>query len=302
MAARFWRWVLSVVVLLAATVAGALALTFSLAAWTALWIAVAILLAMPVLFAAASLAAAGAWSPPGRSWSAAGGAVRAVLSEAVHFGLAILRMCTDPRQRPPAPAADPPRPVLLIHGIVCNRGVWQAVQRRLQAAQLAPIGAVNLEPLFDDIELQAQRVEPEVLALQRQCSGARVIVVAHSMGGLVARALLRRVGPGVISRIVTIGSPHHGTMLARGLNWPATRQMAPESPWLGALNASQEGAFAIPVTSIYSLEDNLLAPARTARLRGAQWQEMRGLGHFGLLNSRRSLDAIMAALRPECPE
>jgi predicted alpha/beta hydrolase family esterase len=305
MAARLWRWVLGVVLVFATTAAGALALTFALAAWTALWTALAILLATPVVFAAASLAAAHACNPRGWTWSAAGCALRAVPGEALHFSRAILRMSVDPRQPPASaalPAGRPPRPVLLIHGILCNRGVWRAVEPRLHAAGLAPVRAVNLEPLFADIELQARRVAPELLALQQQCDGARVIIVAHSMGGLVARALLRNVGSGAISRIVTLGSPHHGTMFTRGLPWPATQQMNPESPWLGALNTAQEGNLTVPVISIYSLDDNLVAPACSAQLRGAQSREICGVGHFGLLNSRRALDALMAALAPACPE
>jgi len=305
MAARLWRWVLGVAVAFATAMAGALALVVPLSAWTALWTAVAFLLALPLVFAAATLAAARACSPGGWTWSGAGYALRAVPGEAAHFGLAILRMCADPRQRPAAavrPAGEPPRPVLLIHGILCNRGVWRTLERRLHAAGLAPVRAVNLEPLFDDVDLQARRVEPQLLALQQQCGGARVLVVAHSMGGLVARALLRGAGSAAIGRILTIGTPHHGTVFARGLPWPATRQMSPASPWLSALNAAQEDDFAVPVTSVYSLEDNLVAPARSPVLRGARWRELRGLGHFGLLSSRRSLDAVMAALAPANPE
>ena len=305
MAARLWRWILGVSLLFATAVTGAVALTYPLAAGTALWTALAILFALPLAFTATSLAAVRIGAAGGCTWSAAGYALRAVLSEAAHFGLAILRMCTDPRQRPAATApsaAGPPRPVLLIHGILCNRGVWRSLERRLRAAGLAPVRSVNLEPLFDDIDLQARRVEPQLLALQQQCGGAPVLIVAHSMGGLVARALLRGAARGAVGRLVTIGSPHHGSIVARALSRPATRQMAPESPWLGALNASQEGDFAVPVTSIYSLEDNLIAPAHSPRLRGAAARELRGLGHFGLLSSRRGLDAAMAALAPASSE
>jgi pimeloyl-ACP methyl ester carboxylesterase len=305
MAARLWRCVLGVALLFAAIVAIALAVMFALATRTAACIALAVLVATPVVFVAATLAVARAWNPRGWDVSGARCARRAALSEAARFSRVILWMCANPEARTwtaaPPPAGRATRPVLLIHGILCNRGVWRAVEPRLHAAGLGPVHAVNMEPLFADIELQAKRVEPELLALQQQCEGARVIIVAHSMGGLVARALLRNVGAGGISRIVTLGSPHHGTMFSRGLPWPATQQMSPESPWLGALNTAQEGNLAVPVVSIYSLDDNLVAPARSAQLRGAQSSEMRGVGHFGLLGSRRALDALMAALAPACP-
>jgi len=132
--------------------------------------------------------------------------------------------------------------------------------------------------------------------MHRAYEGARVTIIAHSMGGLVARVALRSLGSDVIKHIITLATPHHGTAIARVLQWPATRQMCPGSSWLAALNATQEGHWRVPVTSIYSLEDNLVAPARSPVLLGAKLHEMRGLGHFGLLASRRALDCVMRAL------
>jgi pimeloyl-ACP methyl ester carboxylesterase len=140
---------------------------------------------------------------------------------------------------------------------------------------------------------------PDLSALQNRCNGERVVIVAHSMGGLVARALLRDLGAGVIRRIVTIASPHHGTVLVRGLPWPNARQMSDVSPWLHTLNTVQEGRFAVPMASIYSLEDNLVVPAGSARLQGAESHELRGIGHLGMLRSQRALDCIVATLLPE---
>jgi len=47
------------------------------------------------------------------------------------------------------------------------------------------------------------------------------------------------------------------------------------------------------------LEDNLVAPPDSARLRGAESHELRGIGHFGMLRSRRTLDCVIAALSQE---
>ena len=102
--------------------------------------------------------------------------------------------------------------------------------RRLQEAGFGPIEALDIEPLLADIELQAAGSPrcARCTALQQR----RVVIIAHSMGGLIARALLRDFGASVIRRIVTIGSPHHGTVLAHGLPWADTRQMARTSSWL----------------------------------------------------------------------
>ncbi|HVS75396.1 MAG TPA: hypothetical protein VHE11_00570, partial [Steroidobacteraceae bacterium] len=121
-------------------------------------------------------------------------------------------------------------------------------------------------------------------------------IVAHSMGGLVARAALRRARPGLIGRIITIGAPHHGTTVACLFRWPSALQMCPGSRWLDDLNASQEGHWAVPVTTLYSLEDNLILPAISSRLEGARAHELRGLGHLTLLRSPQVLDRVVSEL------
>jgi pimeloyl-ACP methyl ester carboxylesterase len=313
-AARWWRSVLAGSLLLAALSAFALAHAGALGAWWSACVALLLLVALPLLFVATSLTLARSADPRGWSGSQIRCSVAALLSETLHFSLAIIAMCADPREPPdasaqpgrapappgrtPVPPGRAPHPVLLIHGILCNRAVWRRLRPLLERAGFAPVRAVNLEPLCASIEQHAQRLAPVVLALQRDCGGAPVRLVGHSMGGLVARALLRQLGPQAIERIVTLGTPHHGTTLARGLRWPATREMAPQSPWLAQLNDAQEGRLAVPLHSVYSLDDNLVAPARSAQLRGAELRELRGIGHFGLLVHRHVLSEVIAALEP----
>lgn len=296
MAARFWRWVIGFSLIFAAVLALLLALTFSLSTGAALAVGLLGLITIPLTFTGGSFILARILQ---HERCSTGAALGTVCTEAYHFTRAILAMSLNPRQRP-ATAAPPstakPTPVLLIHGFLCNRAVWQALDMRLQAAGFGPIVAANLEPLFTDIDLHARHVEPIARELQRKSNGARVTIIAHSMGGLVARSLLRQVGHGVIARIVTLACPHHGSRFVQALRWPATRQMSPGSSWLLALNSSQEWHLPVPVASIYSLEDNLVAPARSAHLPGAQMHELRGIGHLGMLSSRLSLDCVMSAL------
>jgi len=221
---------------------------------------------------------------------------RAFLSEIVHFNQAVLTMVAPARRHPAAAARVTTRPVLLIHGILCNHSVWNAWLLRLEAAGFGPLHVVDLEPLLADIETHAVRIEQDLRALFRESGGHAVNIVAHSMGGLVARAALRRVGPGMIERIVTIATPHHGSVLARPFGWQPLRQLCPQSPWLRRLNACQERDTGTTITSIYSLEDNLVVPARSAALANAQSIELRGMGHLGILFSPETIDRTLAAL------
>jgi len=301
MAARFWRFLLGCELLFAAAVTALLAAIFSLTPVEVLLSALVACLSAPCVLVASTFAlgriAARASSPePSNAYDVC----RALIAESVAFGAATLSVIAEP-YRPmeqvglPAGSA-PAKPVLLIHGIVCNRGVWRPLLERLRAAGFAPVRAVNLEPLFADIDSHAASVVREVRELHRESNGAPVAIVAHSMGGLVARAALRSISPEVISHIVTIASPHHGTVIARFLRSLPARQMRPQSKWLQQLNASQEGHLPVPMTSIYSLQDNLIAPPRSAILQGSRLHELRGLGHLSLLRARQSIDCALAAL------
>ena len=72
--------------------------------------------------------------------------------------------------------------------------------------------------------------------------------------------------------------------------------MRPDSTWLATLNSEQEGRFPVPISSICSLDDNLVAPAASARLAGADLFELRGIGHLSLLTARESIECALAAL------
>lgn len=187
------------------------------------------------------------------------------------------------------------RPVLFIHGILCNGAVWRALARRLSAAGFGPLRALDLEPTTGDIASHAPRIAAEVGALSARSGGAPVSIVAHSMGGLVARAALPHCRAGDIGGLVTIATPHHGSRQARFGPGVAARQMRRGSEFLVALNALRLPT--PPVTSLFSPDDNLVAPAASPVLPGARNLELRGLGHFALLRSRRAAAQVIAALQ-----
>lgn len=304
MAARFWRRILGLALAISALSGAGLAHAWSLPWPAAAAIAAAVLLVMPAAFVLLSFLIAGARARDDHAPRSARDWSQALFGEIGAFTLAVLAMSAGARPRRAARGAAakrPARPVLLLHGILCNHRVWRALEGRLHAAGLGPIEAPDMEPLLADIDSQARGVALRLLELQYRCGGERVVIIAHSMGGLIARALLRDLGPGVIRRILTIASPHHGTALVDGLPPRCTRQMSRASPWLHALNAAQEGHFTVPVASIYTREDNLVAPAGSAHLQGAESHELRGVGHFGTLRARRALDCVMATLAREAP-
>jgi pimeloyl-ACP methyl ester carboxylesterase len=301
MAARFWRFLLGWQLLYAAVVTAVLTAGWSFSTAELVAAALVVMISAPCLLVATSYVVGRLAARRDGSQDPAPlrGLATALFRETLAFCAATFATIAEPYRRAPredAGSATHRSPVLLIHGIVCNRAVWRPLLKRLAARGFAPVRAVNLEPLFADIDSHTARVVGELRELQRSSGGMPVAIVGHSMGGLVARAALAAGGPGLVSRIVTIASPHHGTALARLFRSAPARQMRPGSSWLQALNAGQQGSWPVPVTSIYSLHDNLVAPPRSAALPGARLHELTGLGHLSLLRTRASLERTLAGL------
>jgi triacylglycerol lipase len=183
-------------------------------------------------------------------------------------------------------------PVLLVHGYMCNRGTWWWIAGKLKAAGLA-VATVNLEPPGGDIEGFAEQLHARIEALCAETQTVEVALVAHSMGGLVARAYLRRHGGARIAKLVTLGSPHHGTWIAYYGWGEDARQMQPDNAWLRDLAQVEPG---VPTLSIWSATDNFIAPQDSSRLAGAREQIVPALGHLAMLLSPLVLEILLGEL------
>jgi pimeloyl-ACP methyl ester carboxylesterase len=186
-------------------------------------------------------------------------------------------------------------PVLLIHGYFCNRALWRPMARRL-AARGHAVDALDLEPPFASIDSYATGIAAAVEALRARTGAARVALVCHSMGGLAARAYLRACGDAAVACVVTLGTPHRGTLhasLGQGAN---ARQMRRDSEWLQRLAAEEPPERLARFTVILSWQDNIVTPHGVQTLPGARTVAFSGLGHITLAYDREVADAVCEAL------
>ena len=189
-------------------------------------------------------------------------------------------------------------PILLCHGYMTNRGYFRPLVRGLEAAGIGPILVPNFRAVFSNIETYADELEVAIERVAAQGGHGRVVLVCHSMGGLAAREYLRRRGGARIARLVTIASPHHGTVVASlGVGKNAV-QMKRGSDFLASL-AEWERSHPpeIAATSIYSCHDNLVVPQDTSRLPWARNVALPGLGHIDIIGSKQLLEVLLAELR-----
>ena len=179
------------------------------------------------------------------------------------------------------------RGVVFVHGYICNRGLWNPWMKRLLKLDRAFV-AVNLEPAFTSLDDYIPQVERAVRRIEA-ATGLAPVIVAHSMGGIVARAWLRSRaahkrsdGTDEAARLITIGTPHRGTWLAHLAMAVNARQMRVDSDWLTALVAREPPTLPGLITSWWSECDQIVYPPPTAVFPGSEAKQLRGVGHIAL--------------------
>jgi triacylglycerol esterase/lipase EstA (alpha/beta hydrolase family) len=188
------------------------------------------------------------------------------------------------------------RGLILVHGYGCNRAVWAGWRRPLEQQQV-PCAAINLEPVFASISDYGPLIESAV-AEMRQRTGRSPVVVAHSMGGLAVRAWWAQDRSAQrLHRLITIATPHQGTVMARFGHGPGAKQMRPDSAWLAALKAQETPAHRQRTLCIFSACDNVVIPSTAAVLTGAETQAVAGCAHVALVDHPACIEA---ALRSVC--
>lgn len=167
-----------------------------------------------------------------------------------------------------------PGPVLLVPGYGGSVTGLDALATRLRAAGKT-VDVVHLpDNAQGDLGGQARAL---AAAARSAVSGASSVdVVGYSAGGVVARLWVRDYGGAALARrVITLGSPQHGTQLAAlgalvpSLCPTACRELTPDSALLAALNAGDETPDGPTFVSIWSTDDEVVTPPDSARLAGA---------------------------------
>ena len=187
------------------------------------------------------------------------------------------------------------RGLLLVHGFVCNRGLWNRWLVRLQAADV-PFVAVDLEPVFGSIDDYIGIIDHAMQRLER-ATGLAPVLLGHSMGGLAIRRWWAERGDDArVHHAVTIGTPHHGTWLARFAMSRNARQMRQDSGWLQTLAQREPAGRATSFTCYYSHCDNIVFPPSTATLTGADNRHLAGVAHVHMVERPEPFEEVMRRL------
>lgn len=202
----------------------------------------------------------------------------------------------EPDFIPDAAQARGRRGIVFLHGYNCNRGMWNRWMGPLRARGV-PFIAVTQEPAFGSIERYVPQIDAAMRTLQER-TGLPPLIVAHSMGGLSARAWWRSTGHdfGRIHRILTLGTPHHGTLLAKLGTTENARQMRGDSEWLNQLAREEPAQLAGHFDCLYGHCDQIVFPAETAVLPGARVLHLPARGHLQLVFEPQAFQRALALL------
>ncbi|MBA3057971.1 MAG: alpha/beta fold hydrolase [Gammaproteobacteria bacterium] len=195
----------------------------------------------------------------------------------------------------PVPGATMRTPVLLVHGYLCNHRVWDAMAHQLQSAG-HPVMQIDLEPVFAPIDSYAPQVEQAVLELCHQTGATKVALIGHSMGGVVIRAWMRAFGTTRVDRVITLGTPHAGTQIARRTRTPNGQQMVWRSAWLQELERSESPQTRALMRIALTPQDHIVFPQREQVLPGVPVTVFDGLGHLELCRNRAVIAWVLQQL------
>ncbi|MFJ9466707.1 esterase/lipase family protein [Streptomyces caniferus] len=202
---------------------------------------------------------------------------------------------TAPRTVPSAPGAPSMLPtegrahppVLLLHGFIDNRSVFLLLRRSLHRHGWRHIEALNYSPLTCDLRKAAELLSRHVEEVCARTGHRRVDIVGHSLGGLIARYYVQRLGGDTrVRTVITLGTPHSGTAVAPLMSaHPIVRQMRPDSEVIAELSLPAPHC-RTHFVAFWSEEDRVMVPATTARINHPDLHvfnvHVAGVGHLAL--------------------
>jgi triacylglycerol lipase len=198
-------------------------------------------------------------------------------------------------------------PILLVHGIIDNHAIFTVMDYALRRRGFQTVATYDYGLLTHNIPRAARRLGEAIARLSAASGYERIHVIGHSLGGLIARYFVQRLGgDSQVHTLVTLGTPHQGTQLAWAAPLlPLVRQLTPNSPVIREL-AEPAPECRTRFLAFYSDIDHLVVPGCNARIDHpdltVQNIAAHGVGHLSMPNNRRIAFTIAQALRELDPE
>lgn len=159
------------------------------------------------------------------------------------------------------------------------------------------VHAIALQPSNGNVGLDQLALQVQAHIDNHMADAAKVDLVGFSMGGIVSRYYVQRLGGARrVSHFITLSAPHNGTWTGY-LRWNAgAGQMRPDSPFLKDLNSSLQDLAQVEFTSLWTPYDLMILPAHSSKLPLGRVLQLPILAHPLMVTDERVLAAIAAVL------
>jgi triacylglycerol lipase len=187
-------------------------------------------------------------------------------------------------------------PILLVHGLMDTSYKMRKISKHLRERGWQ-VYDIDLTANNGDTRLEILAGQVAESIDRTFAPGQQIDLLGFSMGGLVTRYYIQRLG-GIdrVQRYITISAPHHGTIAAH-FSWrPGCMQMRPESDLIKDLNSDVDRLKSLNFTSLWTPFDLIILPPSSSQLGIGTEISIPALTHPLMVSDRRTLDAIVTAL------
>lgn len=192
-------------------------------------------------------------------------------------------------------------PVLLVHGYLHNQSAWTDFKSKIVSNdKIGSIFTINLGTPFHSIEEYSSMVEQRAKKIAELTKRNDLILVGHSMGGLVSSHFaLNHQSETKVKKVITLGSPLKGTYLGYFGIGTCARQMIYGSEFTKKLQKQIQDSKEIQFHNIGSQYDGIILPNNSAFLDPSQHievDELQDIGHSAYLTSEKVHQLVINSL------
>jgi len=158
-------------------------------------------------------------------------------------------------------------PIILVHGIMDTEFKMATMAKYLRK-QGFEVYTVTLKPSSGQIGIDSLAMQLKLFIDTKLPPMQSFDLVGFSMGGIICRYYLQRLnGKSRINHLITISSPHNGTITAYLSNRPASIQMRPNSKFINNLNSDFSTNINFKFTSIWTPTDLMIVPSWSSKTK-----------------------------------